>query len=474
MVRGGSFNNNDNNVRAANRNRNNPTDRNNNIGFRVVVSRSPHRQKSGSDAPRAWLARRGGEQRSPFLAVSGRRIGQIATAPNPGSGLVRGASLPFWGAAVFDSICSWSNLLLAYQRAAKGKRGQTSVAAFEYRLEDNLVGLRQSLESGTYQPGRYTNFLIHEPKRRLISAAPFRDRVVHHALCNVIEPVFDRTFVKGSFANRKGKGTHRALNVTQRMCRRHLYVLQCDIQQFFPSLDHAVLRRCLLEKIDDARVMRLVDRILASGETVHQDYEPMLFPGDDLLSLLRPRGLPIGNLTSQFWANVYMNPFDQFVNRELRCSAYVRYVDDLLLFADDKPTLWRWHAAVVERLDRFRLRLHPEAQPRPVAEGIPFLGFIVFPERRRLKPRKGLHFRRRLAQLLLERSQRRRTVEEVGVRVRGWVNHMRYANSMGLRKAVFRDAVRLAAAGVSRSPRSTGRGPGEDLVAQVVAGFADG
>ena len=257
--------------------------------------------------------------------------------------------------------------------------------------------------------------------------------------------MFERAFVSGSFANRRGKGTHRALTRAQALCRGHRFVLQCDVQQFFPSLDHEVLRRALLKKIDDRRVMVLIDRILASGESVHeQDYEPVVFPGDDLLSLLRPRGLPIGNLTSQFWANVYMNPFDQFVNRELRCSAYVRYVDDLLLFADDKPTLWRWHGAAVERLNRLRLRLHPVAHPRPVADGIPFLGFIVFPERRRLKARNGLHFRRRLTQLLVERKQGRRTAEDVGVRVRGWVNHVRYANSVGLRKAVLRDAARRA------------------------------
>lgn len=345
---------------------------------------------------------------------------------------------------MFAAICSWSNLLLAYRRAAKGKRARASVAAFEHRLEDNLMALRQSLESGTYCPGRYTNFLIHEPKRRLISAAPFRDRVVHHALCNVIEPLFERTFVSGSFANRKGKGTHRALARAQQLSRRHGYVLQCDVKQCFPSIDHAVLRAIIATKIDDARVMALVDRVLASGEGIHEEvYEPVFFPGDDL-SVLRPRGLPIGNLTSQFWANVYLNPFDHFVTRELRCKAYVRYVDDVLLFAEDKRTLWQWREAIVERLNHFRLRLHATAQPRPVREGIPFLGFIVFPGRRRLKPRKGLHFRRRLTRLLLERRQGRRTVEDVSVRVRGWVNHVRYANSIGLRKAVLRDAARLA------------------------------
>ena len=248
-----------------------------------------------------------------------------------------------------------------------------------------------------------------------------------------------------SYANRRGKGTHRALTRAQQLSRRHRYVLQCDIRQFFPSIDHAILRDCLARKIGDGRTMGLVDRILASGEGVHDEiYEPVFFSGDDLFSLLRPRGLPIGNLTSQFWANVYMNPFDHFVVRELRCSSYVRYVDDLLVFADDKRTLWQWRDAIRERLARFRLLLHDAAQPRAVRDGIPFLGFTIFPDRRRLKSRKGLHFRRTLTRLLIERREGRRTVDDVSVRVRGWLNHVRYANTIGLRKAVLRDAERSA------------------------------
>src|SRR5690606_495887 len=118
-----------------------------------------------------------------------------------------------------------------------------------------------------------------------------------------------------------------------------------------------------------------------------------------------PRGLPIGNLTSQFWANVYLNPFDHFIKRELRCKAYLRYVDDFLLFADSKRTLWQWKAALQERLVRLRLTIHDGAHPRPVTEGFPFLGFVIFPEQRRLKRRKGIHYQRRLRRLIHEATQ---------------------------------------------------------------------
>jgi hypothetical protein len=340
---------------------------------------------------------------------------------------------------MFEQLCSWENLLLAYGRAAKGKRGRPAVAAFELGLEDNLLALKDELQRGRYCPGGYTSFSIHEPKRRLISAAPFRDRVVHHALCNLIEPLFERGFVADSFANRKGKGTHRALGRAQQLARRHRYVLQADVRQFFPSVDHAILRAELARVIDDPKVLQVADAVMRSGEGVLSEaYDQIFFPGDDLLSVLRPRGLPIGNLTSQFWANVYMNPFDHFVVRELRCGGYVRYVDDLLLFADDKGCLWRWLDALRERMARLRLVIHAGAQPRPVAEGFPFLGFVTFPNRRRLKRRRGVRFGRRLVTMSRMRREGQLAQAAVTASIRGWVNHVRFGNTVGLRKAVLR------------------------------------
>jgi len=237
---------------------------------------------------------------------------------------------------MYDTLFSWDNLLCAYYKAAKTKRGNPNVAVFEYRLEENLFQLQEQLAAKTYRPGQYASFFIHEPKRRLISAAPFRDRVVHHALCNGIEPIFERSFINDSYANRVGKGTHRAIARCQQFARRYPYVLQCDVRQFFPSIDHAVLRSLLARKLNDPDVMWLVDQIINSGVGVlTQEYKMAWFPSDDLLAASRPRGLPIGNLTSQFWGNCYLNPFDHFVKRELGCKGYVRFVDDFMLFADN-------------------------------------------------------------------------------------------------------------------------------------------
>lgn len=343
---------------------------------------------------------------------------------------------------MFSTLASWNNLLLAYRRASQGKRGKPNAAAFEHRLEENLLQLQAELQTMVYRPGPYHSFTIHEPKRRLISAAPFRDRVVHHALCNLVEPIFERTFIADSYANRVGKGTHRALDRCQQFARRYPYALQCDVRQFFPSVDHAILRSLLARKIPNSGVMWLIDRILESGQGVLSEaYDMVYFPGDDLFAANRPRGLPIGNLTSQFWANVYLNPFDHFVKRQLRCRAYLRFVDDLLLFADDKGVLWHCRKAISERLARFRLTIHPGAHPRPVSEGIPFLGFVVYPQRRRLRRRKGIHYRRRFMRLVAAYESGHLSLEQLTASVRGWTNHARYGNTVGLRKSVLTSRV---------------------------------
>jgi len=341
---------------------------------------------------------------------------------------------------LLNRIAEWGNLFLAYNKASKGKRGRPDVAAFEHRLEDHLWGLRKALLDRTYQPGDYQSFYIHDPKRRLISAAPFRDRVIHHALCNIIEPIFERSFLPDSFANRIGFGTHRALAAAQAYARRYRFVLQMDLRQFFPSIDHALLRSLLAKKLNDESVLWLIDLILASGESVLLDeYKMVYFLGDDLFSVLRPRGLPIGNLTSQFWANVYLNPIDHYIKRELRCPGYVRYVDDLLLFAKDKASLWEWRTGLIERFAKLRLTAHDGAHPRPVIEGIPYLGFLLYPNYRGLKSRKGVYYRRRLKSMLGDWEAQRLSSEDVAASINGWVNHVRYGNTVGLQSALLQD-----------------------------------
>ena len=340
----------------------------------------------------------------------------------------------------YQRLCSFANLYQAFRRARRGKRGQEDVAHFERNLELELWSLHDELISLRYLPGPYTSFYRTEAKRRLISAAPFRDRVVHHALVAVIEPRFERCFIYDSYANRVGKGVHRALDRCTQYLRSSQYVLPCDVRQFFPSIDHAILRAQLARRVQDEQVLWLSDRILETGVGVLDEmYEMVWFPGDDLLAANRSRGLPLGNLTSQFWANVYLDPFDQFVKRQLKCRRYVRYVDDFLLFADDKPTLRAWREQIIAFLGSLRLILHEErAQARPVTEGLPFLGFVVYPDHRRLKPRSGRAFRRRLAVLAQAYHAGRIDRARLDASVRGWVAHVAHGDTWGLRRAVFR------------------------------------
>jgi hypothetical protein len=343
----------------------------------------------------------------------------------------------------YSQVYDFANLYAAFRKARRGKRSRPEVAAFEYDLEAELLDLRDELSAFTYRPGPYRSFIVRESKRRLVSAAPFRDRVVHHALVSVIEPVFERRFIADSYANRVGRGTHRALDRCQGFAQRYSYVLQCDVRQFFPSIDYTILRARLARHIPDEGTMWLVDRVLESGIGVlDEEYSMVWFPEDDLMAVFRLRGLPIGNLTSQFWANVYLDDLDQFVKRRLRCPAYLRYVDDFLLFADDKPTLWAWREAIIERLARLRLTLHEgRAQVYPVSEGIPFLGFRVYPDYRRLKSSRGHAFRRRLKALVGQCRNGDLSTDRLTAAVQGWVAHTAHGDTWGLRRAVLGDVV---------------------------------
>jgi len=259
---------------------------------------------------------------------------------------------------LFPQIVAFENLLTAAKKAQKAKRYKKNVLAFNDNLENEIFQLQEALNAKTYQPGAYTTFEIKEPKPRLISAAPYRDRVVHHALCNIIEPIFERTFVAESYANRKGFGTHKALQRFIQFARSNRCLLQCDIQKYFPSIDHAILKSLLRRKIKCPNTLWLVDTIIDNSNP--QVPVVAYFPGDDLLTpQSRRHGLPIGNLTSQFLANVYLNGFDHFVKEKLKISQYVRYVDDFALFSDDYDLLKAARLAIEDYLVTLRLKIHP-------------------------------------------------------------------------------------------------------------------
>lgn len=337
-----------------------------------------------------------------------------------------------------ECLASWENLHLAWVKASKGKRKKAEVAQFEHQLEENLLLLSTQLLNGSWKPSGYRSFFIPDPKRRLISAAPFPDRVVHHALCNIIEPPFERSFIKDSYANRAGKGNHKALDAAQQYAQRYPYVLSLDVRKFFPSIDHDILYQRLVTKVNDKAILLLIRDILDSGKGIlTEQADSALFVGDDLIDLMRPKGLPIGNLTSQFWANVYLSPLDHFVKRSLDCKAYVRFVDDIRIFATDKAVLWKWKFAIEQYLASLRLRFHEGAHPVPVTEGFGFLGFQMSPDWKRVKRRKGIQYQQKLKQQLIKLQSGSVDEETILQSILSWNNHLSYGNTVGLRKSIF-------------------------------------
>ncbi|MDG2224106.1 MAG: reverse transcriptase/maturase family protein [Rubripirellula sp.] len=231
---------------------------------------------------------------------------------------------------LWPTLTSFEHLLRSSEKAKRGKRFRSAVARYEFNLERELFALQAALRQKTYRPGYYRSFYIYEPKKRQISAAPYRDRIVHHALTGILEPIFEPAFIFDSYACRKGKGTHSAVDRCQHFARQFRYVFKADIRKFFPSMDHDILKEQVARKIKDPDVLWLMGLIIDGSNP--QEEVQHYFPGDDLFTPgERKRGIPIGNQTSQFFANVYLDPLDHFVKEQLRFKGHV------LLESD------RWH-----------------------------------------------------------------------------------------------------------------------------------
>jgi len=321
------------------------------------------------------------------------------------------------------------------------------VLAFNHALESNLIELHEALRAGHWRPGGYKTFVIYEPKRRLISAAPYADRVVHHAMCNVIGPLFERRMIPSTYANRKGLGVHKALDHFRRCAQRtrYRYCLRADVQKYFPSMDHALLKACIRRTIKCPETLQVLDWIIDGSNA--QEPVDAFFPGDELLTPgLRRVGLPIGNLTSQLWANVYLDGVDHAMTAAYGGRRYVRYVDDIALFGNDPDELIEARGYLEQLLAAQRLKLHPRKTAiLPVRGGINFLGFRFFPEKVRVRQDNLRRARRRLRGLMQDYARDRVGAGEVSNSVRSWIAHARYADSYRIRKNVL-DAVVFARA----------------------------
>jgi RNA-directed DNA polymerase len=276
---------------------------------------------------------------------------------------------------LMEAIAEPANLRLAFWKAAKSKRAKADCRAFEDRLEENVVSLRAELLSGSVDVGDYHTFTIHDPKERTICAASFRERVLHHALMNVCEPVLERAAIFDSYACRKGRGQQVAVRRAMSYARGNGWFLKMDIRKYFDSIDQEVLRGLLRRKFKDVRLMEVFDRILATYQTA---------PG---------RGLPIGNLTSQHFANYYLAPLDRFLKERLQCRSYVRYMDDFVVWGETAAELrevWRQVEAMLAA--ELKLELKFNVMLNRTECGMDFLGYRIFPDDLRLAKRSKRRF----------------------------------------------------------------------------------
>lgn len=339
---------------------------------------------------------------------------------------------------LFGNIASFAALHQASKKAIRGKRSKPGAAGFMANLEKNLISIEARLQSNAWRSGGYTEIEVFEPKHRLVSAAPFRDRVVHHALCSVVAPIFEQGFIADSYANRIGKGTHRAVTRYEHFRDRYRYVLRCDIYRYFPAIDHAILKLDLRRKIKCEPTLALLDHIIDGSNP--QEQVNVFFPGDDLLDVAgRRRGLPIGNLTSQLFGNVYLNGFDHFVKEVLR-APYVRYVDDFALFADDAEVLRIWQMRIAKYLQGRRLLLHRDKTfIVPTTEPATFLGYTLMSGGQRRLPEASVRrFRNRLRGFRDAWRVGHQDEMNIRQRVNAWVAHASHADTWRLRRALFR------------------------------------
>jgi retron-type reverse transcriptase len=277
---------------------------------------------------------------------------------------------------LFEHIISLENLFLAWREFSRGKRNKKDVELFEMALEDNLFQLHKELSSGTYRHGPYVSFYISDPKLRHIHKASVRDRVLHQAMFRVLYPIFDRSFIYDSFSSRINKGTHAGVARLEFFLRKAsanfrlpAYALKCDIRKFFDSIDQTILRALIARKITDCRTIALIDIVINS------------------FHVSSGKGLPLGNVTSQLFSNIYLNELDQFVKRTLRVKWYVRYCDDFVLVSHDREILEQFLEPIRSFLmEKLTLVLHErKIELRKYSQGIDFLGYVLRPHHRLLR-----------------------------------------------------------------------------------------
>ena len=330
---------------------------------------------------------------------------------------------------LYSRIASFENLHTAYLKARGNKRFKPDVLEFSANLETNLLALREKLLKKTYRTGEYYVFEVYEPKKRVVAALPFRDRVAHHALCNVIEPIWEARFIRDSYACRVGKGTHAGADRVTEFLRRakqkweQVYVLKLDVRAYFPSVDHIVLLDLLEKRIACKDTQWLIREIVESWPVGGGE-----------------KGIPIGNLTSQLFANIYLHEMDKFVKHELRARFFVRYMDDAVIIHANKAWLREAKLRLGEFLaERLALTLNTKTNIFPMAQGVNFLGYRIWATHRLLRKSSVKRMRRKLRHFEQGYTDGSVDLDHITASIMSWLGHTSHADCYNLRKRLFQD-----------------------------------
>ncbi len=327
----------------------------------------------------------------------------------------------------FDTIISLDNLFAAWNEFKKGKSKKKDVLEFELNLENNIFDLHKALISKRYEHSPYTAFSIADPKLRRIHKAMVRDRIVHHALFRIVYPIFDKTFIFDSYSCRLTKGVHKAVNrLEQFACRvgnnyfQNIWVLKCDIRKFFDSIDHEILLTLLERKIQDYDTLWLIRKIILSFEKEIG------------------KGLPLGNITSQLFANIYLNEFDQFVKHRLKIKEYIRYCDDFIILAETTPSLVKLIISIQDFLKgRLKLNLHPKKITiRKFSQGIDFLGYISLLDYRLIRSKTRRRIFRKLKSKIIQYKRELVNQHSLEASLQSYLGVLSHAHTYKLSKEV--------------------------------------
>ncbi len=341
---------------------------------------------------------------------------------------------------LYPKLCSYSNLEKAFEKAKEGKSSSPPVIEFEKNLKENLLQLNRELEALTYKPAPLKRFIIRDPKTRTIHSSIFKDRVVHHAIHNIIGPIFDKAFIYDSYANRISKGTHKAVLRFDAFKRKvskngHLvnnnynntslvlgYVFKADIKHYFETVDHEILLNAIERRIKDQKVLQLI-KVILLNYGVEQP----------------PKGMPLGNLMSQFLANVYLNSFDHYVKHELKVKYYIRYVDDFVVLHQIKEELKKYKDQISNYLKNLKLELHPnKSKIIPLRDGITLLGYRIFYHHKILRKSNLRKFEKNFKKRLELYNKGLITKKDLLKSLKGWFGYAVWANTYRLRKNIIK------------------------------------